>query len=108
MGRFNRQKGLDILLEAWAIAALEAPDWRLEMIGNGPLEAELRAAIADRGLRNVAILPPTNDVPGALSRAAIFALPSRWEGLPMVLLEAVLVVMALVATTLTMAAEHLA
>lgn len=89
MGRFTAQKSLSTLLDAWARVVREVPGWRLELIGSGPEEELLRERISRLGIEgSVAISPATNDVPSALAKASLFAMSSVYEGLPMVLIEA--------------------
>lgn len=89
LGRLVKQKGTDVLLHAFARIADELPDWSLEIIGDGPLRAEL-AALAERlGLgRRVTFRGYVDDPVDELMRAQVFVLPSRFEGMPNALLEA--------------------
>lgn len=88
VGRLTEQKGFDLLLEAWH----DIPDkagWCLHIVGKGKQKAKLEAIIAAYGLSDsVSIFPPTDDVRGLLSEAGLYVLSSRFEGLPLVLIEA--------------------
>jgi glycosyltransferase involved in cell wall biosynthesis len=96
-GRLVRQKGYDRLIKAWAQVAPEHPDWRLRIHGEGPRKAWLETLIHRFGLEGVATLAgPTEDLGAEMAKASIFALSSRWEGLPLALLEAMAVGMAVV------------
>lgn len=97
-GRLVAQKGFDLLLEAWALVATRFPGWQLRIYGDGPLEGELakRAAAPDLAGR-VRLAGFTADLPRELSRAEVFVLSSRFEGMPMVLLEAMAAGSAVVA-----------
>jgi glycosyltransferase involved in cell wall biosynthesis len=88
-GRLVRQKGFDLLLEAWAQVADGHPTWLLRIYGDGPLEVELaaRAAAPDLAGR-VQLMGFTPDLPEVLHGSEVFVLSSRFEGMPMVLLEA--------------------
>ncbi len=84
VGRLTSEKAPDVLLDAWEAAA---PDYRLEVIGVGPLEADLRR----RGIAGVSLLGQVDRsaVSARMLEARALVLPSIWyEGLSMVLLEA--------------------
>jgi glycosyltransferase involved in cell wall biosynthesis len=88
-GRLTPLKGFDLLLDAFAPVAARHPDWRLAIYGDGPEQGALEARIEALGLGGAAAIhAPVEDLGEPLSRAAIFALSSRHEGFPMVLLEA--------------------
>jgi glycosyltransferase involved in cell wall biosynthesis len=88
-GRLVPQKGFDLLLEAWAQVAEQHPTWSLRIYGDGPLEDELAARAAAPDLAGRARLVGfTPDLPRVLLRSQVFVLSSRFEGMPMVLLEA--------------------
>jgi glycosyltransferase involved in cell wall biosynthesis len=96
-GRLARQKGFGVLLEA-------AAGWRdldplplVVIAGDGPLAGELRARAAGLGL-DALFLGRRDDVPALLAAAAVFVLPSRWEGQPLVLQEALRAGVPVVAT----------
>jgi glycosyltransferase involved in cell wall biosynthesis len=97
-GRYTPQKGYDLLIHAWAPVAREHPDWELKICGNGHTKARLQARIDEEGIGSQATLAgPTDDVPGEMARASIYALSSRFEGFPLVLVEAMSKGMACVA-----------
>lgn len=88
-GRLMRQKGFDRLIEAFAPLAERFPDWRVEVHGDGPERDALEAMVSRLGLQGRVRLLGFNDrLPDALDRAAVFALSSRFEGLPLVAIEA--------------------
>lgn len=86
-GRFARQKGFDVFLEAAAAWQDLDPSPLVAIAGDGPLAGELRERAAELGL-DVLFLGRRDDVPVLLGAAAVFVLPSRWEGQPVVLQEA--------------------
>lgn len=87
-GRLHRQKGFDVLLEAFAIARAET-DCRLVIVGEGQERAALMATAERLGLAYDIDLPGFVENPFALmARAGAFVLSSRWEGFPNALVEA--------------------
>jgi glycosyltransferase involved in cell wall biosynthesis len=88
-GRFRRQKGFDLLIPAWAQIAREHPDWRLRLRGRGKLEQRLVDLIAEHGLEDSVVLEgPAEDIGADMAEASVFVLSSRFEGFPLILLEA--------------------
>ncbi|MFH8350591.1 glycosyltransferase [Streptomyces sp. NPDC018045] len=89
IGRLHEEKGVDLLLEAWAHTAARHRDWRLHIYGAGEEEHALKQQSAELGLTaSVQWMGRTNDVPGALRQASVFALSSRGEGFPLAPMEA--------------------
>lgn len=89
LGRLVDQKGFDVLVRAFATVADDFPEWQLIVYGEGPRRNALEQRVADLGLTNRIHLPGKTVTPDAvLANAAIFALPSRYEGFPNALLEA--------------------
>lgn len=90
-GALAVQKGPDLLLLAFAELARTHPAAHLVMAGTGKLEAALRARRAELGLApRVSLVGFVEDIPDLLQAFDVFALPSRWEGLGTVGLEALL------------------
>ena len=87
VGRLTAQKGFDLLLEASAGWRDLEPAPLLAIAGEGPLAGELRARAAALGV-DARFLGHRDDVPALLRVAALFVLPSIWEGQPVVLQEA--------------------
>jgi len=89
LGRLVPQKAPDILIEAFALFAKEYPDWTLQIVGDGPSENELVHQARDQGIADRVIFHGlVKDPIPLLTQSRIFALPSRFEGTPNALLEA--------------------
>lgn len=87
VGRLTYQKGYDRLIEVWKDIEKQFPDWQLHIYGDGEDKESLLAQIQAHGLRNVMIFPPTSAIGDKLMDASVYVMSSRFEGLPMVLLE---------------------
>jgi glycosyltransferase involved in cell wall biosynthesis len=99
VGRLTHQKGYDVLLEAAAAVVRERPDVRFVLVGSGPLAAAIEASIRDLGLvDSVQLLPYWVDVAELLAAGNLLALASRFEGLPLVALEAMAMARPVVGT----------
>ena len=89
VGRLNEQKGLDFLIDAWELVTRLHPDWTLNIYGAGELKEELQQRIDSKHLqRNIIINAPTTDIKEKYLESSIYLMTSRFEGFPMVLLEA--------------------
>jgi GalNAc-alpha-(1->4)-GalNAc-alpha-(1->3)-diNAcBac-PP-undecaprenol alpha-1,4-N-acetyl-D-galactosaminyltransferase len=89
VGRLHPAKGPDVLLRAFALFREKYSGWRLAFVGDGPSGPELRDLAADLGIASAVDWIGEVDDPYPWLRAArIFALPSRHEGMPNSLLEA--------------------
>lgn len=99
VGRLTEQKGQRYLLEAMPSIVASRPLAHLLLVGEGELREELeaqaaRSSVADR----VRFLGERRDVPFLLGSIDLFVLPSLWEGLSIVLLEAMAAAVPIVAT----------
>jgi glycosyltransferase involved in cell wall biosynthesis len=88
-GRLGRQKGFDLLLAAFAQVNARHPEWHLRICGEGPRRRRLERQIGALGLRARVSLPgPVSELGEEMGRASLFVLSSRFEGFPLVLVEA--------------------
>jgi glycosyltransferase involved in cell wall biosynthesis len=86
-GRLVKEKGADVLLQA--VSLLEMINWKLFIAGAGPELANLAAQCSRLGLdEKVQFLGSREDIPELMAACNLVGLPSRWEGLPLSLLEA--------------------
>ncbi|MCA1685550.1 MAG: glycosyltransferase, partial [Planctomycetia bacterium] len=99
-GRLHGQKGISVLMDAAESVIASRGDWHLAVAGDGPLRPWLVGRLAGSpGLAaRVHLLGPRGDVPALLKAADLLVLPSLWEGMPNVVLEAMAARRASVAT----------
>ncbi|HUK01340.1 MAG TPA: glycosyltransferase [Steroidobacteraceae bacterium] len=99
VGRLHEQKGHSDLFKALAAVPADCGDYLCAIVGSGPLEAPLREQCRTLGLDSkVRFVGQRSDIPNILAALDLFAMPSRWEGLPMALLEAMAVGAPVLAT----------
>ncbi len=91
LGDLRFQKAPDTFLRAAALVVAEKPYWKLQFVlpESGPLAKEMRNLVRELGLEDcVQFLPCPNGVADMFAGCTMAVLPSRWEGLPYALLEA--------------------
>ena len=92
LGRLTHEKGFDLLVRAFAETAQRRPRWDLVIYGEGPDRGELEKLAERLEVAGRVFLPGWTDDPNAaLKSADLFVLPSRYEGFPNSLLEAMAV-----------------
>lgn len=84
LGRLSYEKGPDIALDAWSRIAETHPQWSMQFVGDGPLVD----AVQRSGVPRVRYVPTTSNPLGTLHDSEVFCLPSRTEGMPLALMEA--------------------
>ncbi len=103
VGRLSRAKGQDVLLAAWPAVVSRVPDARLVLVGEGPD----RDALEKRVGPGVELVGHREDVPDWLAAADVVAMPSRWEGMSITMLEAMARGCCIVSTAVPGATELL-
>ena len=90
IGRFTPlHKGIDLLIEAFNLFSQKNQEWNLDIVGEGTEESSFRKLISQYKLEDrVTIHPFTNSIEEYYANAQIYVLSSRWEGMPLVLVEA--------------------
>jgi glycosyltransferase involved in cell wall biosynthesis len=89
VGRFTPQKNYPALLDAVPAVLTVHPEAQFVWVGQGPLWDRLHRMVQTRGLaRYVHLVGQRSDAPRLMAAADLFVLPSQFEGLPLVVLEA--------------------
>ncbi len=99
VGRMIPEKGHDILVRAFAEISALCPEWSLVLLGDGPIKEDIQKLADILGIHG-RILMPGNvlNVEGWMARAGLFVLPSRSEGFPNALMEAMGMGLAVIAS----------
>lgn len=85
----EKQKGIDLLLEAFRLFCRDNSEWTLTIAGDGPMLNKYKALASEYGIADrVDFVGRTNKVKELLLSASVFVLPSRFEGFPMSVTEA--------------------
>lgn len=89
VGRLHEQKGFDMLINAFALIAYKCKEWTIEIYGDGPDKTMLKELIHQYNLDGrIIINSPITTIYDEYQRSEFFVLCSRYEGLPLVLNEA--------------------
>lgn len=89
IGRLAPQKGFDLLINSFSLIAGRHPDWKLKIVGDDfGDKVLLESMIADKHICNIELRPATIEIEKAYQSASFFVLSSRFEGMGMVLIEA--------------------
>jgi glycosyltransferase involved in cell wall biosynthesis len=101
VARMTEQKGHKHLLDAIPTVIAHEPDAHFIWVGDGPLEGDLRRQAKELGIddRRLIFAGWRGDVPRLMASSDLFVLPSLFEGLPIVILEAMAAGSAIVGTT---------
>lgn len=88
IGRLTYQKGFDRLVSIWPLVHKQCPEWELAIYGNGEQRENLQRQIEKMGLSDsIEIHNPTSEISEVYQNISILLSTSRYEGLPMVLIE---------------------
>ena len=98
-GRLTDQKGFDVLITAFNDIIKSHPDYNLKIYGDGVMKNDLEKMIQNLELQNsVSILPFSDSLHQEMASSSMFVSSSRYEGMPNVLCEAMLLGLPVVAT----------
>ncbi len=99
VSKLRYEKGVDVLLQAWHLVQEQVPEARLILVGSGPIQPQLAEMAEALGIQeSIEFAGLQSDVIAQLHRASIAILPSRWEGMPNAVLEAMACGMPCIAT----------
>lgn len=88
VGRLHREKGYDLLLDAWKKIESLYPEWILRIVGEGEERMALEKQIKALGLKHVELPGRSSNIVSEYANADAFVLSSRYEGLPLAMMEA--------------------
>ena len=89
VGRLEHQKGFDILIDCWKEVIRVFPDWHLDIYGEGSLKQELQQQINFLGINdNITLCGHCDNMMEKYTEYSLHIMTSRYEGLPMTLIEA--------------------
>ena len=100
VGRLTKAKGVDILIKAINILKEKyQKEIKAAIVGKGYLEEELKELVKELGIgKEVEFLGVRRDIERLMKSTQVFVLPSRWEGLPLTILEAMSSGVGIIAT----------
>lgn len=87
VGRLHEQKGFDLLLQTWSMIEPNYPDWHLRIVGEGAKRSTIEQQIANHQLNRVCLAGNVQSMVDEYAAATCFVLSSRYEGLPLALIE---------------------
>lgn len=87
-GRYSHQKGFDILIKAWGRISPKHHDWHLYIFGNEDRTPYEQLAKMENCQETCHCMPATEDISAEYSKSSIFVMSSRYEGMPLALIEA--------------------
>jgi glycosyltransferase involved in cell wall biosynthesis len=105
VGRLSEEKGIGLLIETWRCLHAQLPDWHLRIVGDGPMRGFVQSAASE--LPRIAADGWSDQVWSAYRGSHLFILPSRYEGFPVALLEAMSQGLACVTSDCSSAIEQL-
>lgn len=88
VGRLVSQKGVDYLLNIWKKFIIREGNWILRIVGDGPLRSKIEKRILDEHIKNIILEGNQKNVGKYYQRSSIVCVTSRYEGWPLVLVEA--------------------
>ena len=88
VGRYSEQKGYDLLIKAWGKIAPNHTDWNLFIFGNEDRTPYEELTVSEKCKNTCHCMPVAEDIAFEYRKSSIFVMSSRYEGMPLALLEA--------------------
>ena len=88
VGRYSDQKGFDLLIKAWGKLSPKYKDWHLYIFGNEDRAPYEEMAKTEKCQDTCHCMPVTEDIAAEYGKSSIFVMSSRYEGMPLALIEA--------------------
>lgn len=88
VGSLEHHKGFDLLIDSWAMLHAHYPNWSLHIYGEGSEKKNLELKIKELNISNIKLKGQTAEICDVYDNSAFYVMSSRFEGLPMVLIEA--------------------
>lgn len=88
VGSLEHHKGFDLLIDSWAKIHAKYPNWSLHIYGEGSERSKLEHKIKELGISNIKLKGQTTEICNIYDKSSFYVMSSRYEGLPMVLIEA--------------------
>ena len=88
VGRYSDQKGFDMLIKAWGKLSPKYKDWHLYIFGNEDRAPYEEMAKTEKCQDTCHCMPVTEDIAAEYGKSSIFVMSSRYEGMPLALIEA--------------------
>ena len=88
VGRYSDQKGFDMLIKAWGRLSKKYNDWHLFIFGNEDRTPYEEMAQKEKCQNTCHCMPVTEDIAIEYGKSSIFVMSSRYEGMPLALIEA--------------------
>lgn len=99
VGRIDENKNQKMMIEAFAPLAPKYMDWQMIFYGDGPMRFDLERRVCELGLEEQIIFKGIKEnIPERIEGASVFVLPSKQEGMPNALIEAMVLGLAVVST----------
>lgn len=101
-GRFTKQKGFDLLIESFKEFSKNNHDWTLTIVGEGEDEEYIKELVRECNLQKRIIIHPfTNNIRDYFLNSSALLLSSRWEGMPMIALESLVMGVPIISYDIT-------